>query len=466
MISKFKNFFVRPRVNFLAFLLCALILPSVAVLLVAVAGMISQERAMEAAVSSYVQDLAESMSYHLSSDSDVWTFSMLNDFNKFPFFSWGPSIPGWVALIDNGGRVIIASPGAINIASIWRSDLPVGKAVKIEDKQGAQYTLAVYPVKRSGGGYVVAAVSWKQLLGGLIGVVRVWPVLLVIIALSSFFAIKLLWSRLVNPLKALIAEIDNMSLGRDVPEQLERNAVKEIESVHSALRRFAQAAVERDNLRNRYVSDVVQAQERERVDMAREIHDGPLQDITALVQQLHMALDDENTGDTSRIKLTETIAKSVVRELRAMCDELAPPWMDLGLVEALTELAERLSQVYDVQVSADFDFYDDEREIEIDNEKSLSLLRIVQEAVSNAVRHGEATEIHIQLRKDSENNITLEINDNGCGFESEKINHETLRIEGHRGLASMTERISLMGGILKINSSPGKGTNITATFKI
>ena len=466
MISRFKNFFARPRANFLAFLLCALILPSVAVLLVAVSGMISQERAMEAAVSSYVMDLAESMSYHLSSSSEIWSFSTLSDFTKFPFFSWGPSIPGWIALIDNSGRVVIASPGAMNIAAIWRNNLPVGRAVKIEDGQGSKYTLAVYPVNRAGGGYVVAAVSWQQLLGGLIGVVRVWPFLLMGIALSSFIAIKLLWSRLVNPLKSLVAEIDDMTLGIDVPEKLEKNAVKEIESVHSALRRFAGAAVERDNLRNRYVRDVVQAQERERVDMAREIHDGPLQDITALVQQLHMTIDDENVVDISRIKLTETIAKGVVRELRSLCDELAPPWMDLGLVEALTELAERLSQVYDVQVSADFDLDDDSREIEMDNEKSLSLLRIVQEAVSNAVRHGEATEINIHLRKDNENNITLEITDNGCGFDAENINHETLRVEGHRGLASMKERMSLMGGILNIKSAPGEGTDITANFKI
>ena len=102
----------------------------------------------------------------------------------------------------------------------------------------------------------------------------------------------------------------------------------------------------------------------------------------------------------------------------------------------------------------------------MDNEKSLSLLRIVQEAVSNAVRHGGADEIHIQLRKDGENNMALEISDNGNGFDSENINHETLRIEGHRGLASMTERMSLMGGVLKIKSVPGKGTVITADFKV
>ena len=462
MILKLKEKFMKTRAHFLAFLLCALIIPSVAVVLVAVGGMLSQERAMEAAVSSYVQDLAESMSYHLSSDADIWTFSMLSDFSRFPFFSWGPSIPGWVALIDQEGRIIVASPGAMNIAAIWRNDLPVGKAVRIEDRQGSQYTLAVYPVKRTGGGYVVAAVSWTQLLGGLVGVARMWPVLIIFIALISFIAIRLLWSRVVNPLKSLVNEIDNMTLGKDVPEKISLKTVQEIESVHNALRRFAQAAVERNNLRNRYVRDIVQAQEQERMDMAREIHDGPLQDVTALVQQLHMALDDEN-GETVRIRRTETIAKSVVRELRALCDELAPPWMDLGLAESLTEIAERLSQVYDVLITSDYD--DDAREVEIENDKILSLLRIIQEAVSNAVRHGEATEVHIQLTREDDV-LVLEISDNGKGFDSENINHETLRIEGHRGLASMTERMSLMGGQLKIESKFGQGTTIRASFRI
>ena len=351
----------------------------------------------------------------------------------------------------------------MNIATIWQPDIPIGKAIRVTDRQGEQFTLAVYPVKRSSGGYVIAAVSWSQLLGGLVGVVRMWPILIVVMALASFVAIKLLWSKLVTPLKSLVAEIDNMTLGKDVPEKLEQGTIREIESVHNALVRYAQAAVERDNLRNRYVRDIVQAQEQERMDMAREIHDGPLQDVTALLQQLHMVQDDENNN--TRIKRTEIIAKSVVRELRSLCDELAPPWMDLGLAEALTELAERLSQVYDIQVSADFD--DGTREVDVENEKILSLLRIIQEAVSNAVRHGQADEVHIQLKKneDDENILALEISDNGSGFDAKNINHETLRVEGHRGLASMTERMSLMGGKLKINSSPDDGTTIIAEFK-
>ena len=462
MFSRIKRYFMRPRSHFLAFLLCSLMLPSIAVVLVAVVGMASQESAMEAAVSSYVQDLAESMSYHLSSDSDIWTFQLLTDFSRFPFFSWGPSIPGWVALISQEGRVIASSPGAMNIAAIWKPDLPVGHAVRIEDRQGAQYTLAVYPVKLPGGGYVVAAVSWSHLLGGLVGVARIWPALIVMIALSSFFAIRLLWSRLVIPLQSIASEIDSMTLGKDVPGKFDEAVVKEIESVQTALTRLAQAAVDRDNLRNRYVRDIVQAQERERMDMAREIHDGPLQDVTALLQQIHM-IDDEEKQNV-RIQRTESIAKGVVRELRALCDELAPPWMDLGFSEALTELSERLSQAYDVEIITDFD--DVIHDLDIENEKILSLLRIIQEAVSNAVRHGEATEINIAVHKSDDDVLTIEISDNGSGFDSVNINHETLRVEGHRGLASMTERMSLMGGTLKIESKTGEGTTITASFKI
>ena len=461
MFASLRKKLSSSKSHLLAWLLSALVIPSAAVVLVAIAGMVSQERAMDEAVSSYVLDLAESMSYHLASDSEVWAYSMLSEFTRLPFFSWGPSIPGWVALIGQDGRVIAASPGAMNISAIWNNALPVGHAVKVEEKDGAQYTLAVQPVKRPSGGYVVAAVSWTQLLGGLVGVTKIWPALIVIIALSIFVAIRMLWRFLVIPLQSIVAEIDNMTLGKDVPEDLPDMAVEEIESVHLALVRSAQAAVDRNILRNNYVRDIVKAQEQERLDMAREIHDGPLQDITALLQQLHMASDEEN--NIERVKRTEVIAKTVVRELRSLCDELAPPWVDLGLVEALTEISDRLAQVYYIGVFTDFD---ENAKIEVDSEKTLSLLRIVQEAVSNAVRHGEASEVLIKLKKDDDDTLTLEISDNGRGFEAGNINHETLRVEGHRGLASMTERMSLMGGTLKISSTPGEGTVITAKFKV
>ena len=443
---------LRPKNHFLAFLLCALILPSVAVVLLAASALVSQEKAMEAAVKSYVQDLAESVAYRLSADTKIWELplELLGDAARYRIFSWGPSIPGWVAHIGADGKIIMASPGAMNIAAIWHDGLLIVTATRVEDKQGAQYTLAIYPVSR-GQGYVVAAVSWDQLLGGLVKAGRLWPALIVLMTLGSFWAIRLLWSRLVLPLQSLVAEIDDLRVGKDIPNRLGPGAVKEIESVHSALMRFAQAAVERDKLRNRYVRDIVRVQEKERMDMAREIHDGPLQDITALLQQIHMSLEED--APQERIKKTELLAKTVVRELRGLCDELAPPWMDLGLAQALTELAERLSQNYDIRVTTDID-----DRLELGPEQTLAFVRIFQEAVSNAVRHGNATEVRAHVYEE-DGKIFFDIRDNGGGFDA-RINHEALRVEGHRGLANMTERMSLMGGALEVRSEIGRGTRV------
>jgi signal transduction histidine kinase len=433
-------------------------LPPIAVLMVAAFAHFSQEQAMEAAVSSYVQDLAESMAYRLSTEGKLWTLpgEPFSSAARYRIFSWGPAIPGWVAYISVDGKIIMSSPGATNIAGLWKQGLPMGTAVRVQDRDGYQYTLAIYPVDQ-GRGYVVAAASWDQLLGGLVRVGRLWPILIVVMSLGSFLAIRLLWRRLISPLKGLAAEIDDLRMGRDIPNTVDPKAVKEIESVHNALTRFARAAIDRDSLRNRYVRDIVQVQESERLDMAREIHDGPLQDITALLQQIHMSLE-EGEDIRDRVKKTEYLARVVVRELRGLCDELAPPWVELSLANALTELAERLSQNYDVHVSVDAD-----ESLDLGSERTLSLVRIFQEAVSNAVRHGEATEVHGQMIEEG-GRILFEIRDNGRGFDA-GVDHETLRVEGHRGLANMTERMSLMGGSLEVKSKIGEGTCIRCILK-
>jgi signal transduction histidine kinase len=428
-------------------------LPPVAVLMAAAFAHFSQEEAMEAAVRSYVQDLAESISYRLSGDIRLWKFpsELFLSAARYRIFSWGPSIPGWVAYINNDGKIIMSSPGAANIAAIWQQALPIGSAVRVKDKEGNEYTMAICPVV-GGRGYVVAAVSWDRLLGGLVQLGRLWPVLIVLMSTGSFWAIRLLWRRLISPLKGLAAEIDDLRMGKDIPHIVDPQAVKEIESVHNALTRFAEAAVERDNLRRRYVRDIVRVQETERLEMSREIHDGPLQDITALLQHLHMCLE-EGEDTRERIMKTERLAKTVVRELRGLCDELAPPWVDLGVSDAVTELAERLSQNYDIHVSVEID-----KSFDLGSERTLSLLRIFQEAVSNAVRHGGATEVHAHMFVEG-TLLVFEIQDNGKGFDS-GVNHEVLRLEGHRGLANMTERMSLIGGSLEVYSTEGEGTCI------
>ena len=442
--------------NILALLLCALMLPPVTILLVAAFAHFSQERAMELAVSSYVQDLAESTAYRLSiGHTRAWEFRHIPQATShYSIFSLGPSIPGWVAYVNNEGQVVISSPRTNSVAMILQENFPVGRAVRTTDEMGRQYTLAAHPIH--GGGYVLAAVSWDELLGNLVWIGRLWPILIVLVSLCSFLAIRLLWRCLISPLKNLASEIDSFRVGKDLPKELDAKAVREIGSVHSALTRFAQAAIDRDALRSHYIRDIVHVQETQRVEMAREIHDGPLQDITALLQQIHMIIE-EGGYSLERVKKTEQLAKFVVRELRGMCDELSPPWVDLGLSQAMTELAERLSQNYDIQISIDID-----GSFEPGEEWTLSLLRIFQEAVSNAVRHGSATEVHVATREEG-GRFFFEVKDNGKGFDAE-LDHHALRLEGHRGLANMTERMSLMGGTFEVRSVIGEGTSIVCAL--
>ena len=108
------------------------------------------------------------------------------------------------------------------------------------------------------------------------------------------------------------------------------------------------------------------------------------------------------------------------------------------------------------------------RGLDVGPETTLSFLRILQEAVSNAVRHGEATEVRAALsleEVEGGERLRLDIWDNGRGFDAD-IDHEALRLQGHRGLANMTERMSLMGGTLTITSEIGKGTHILAALLV
>ncbi|GHV40277.1 two-component sensor histidine kinase [Synergistales bacterium] len=412
---------------------------------------------MEATVRSYVQTLADNMSFRLNADFERYDNSDLEAFlapmSHYPVFSWGLSIPGWVAYVNKDGSVLLSSPGVHDISGIWRHNLPIGSAVQVFDHSGDRYTVAVSPVTY---GYVVAAVAWRELLGGVMRD-EIWlGLIFFVILIGTAWAINRMWRRLFSPLSELANEIDRLRMGKDVPNEIDGASVIEIERIHKALTLFAAAAIERNKLHNYYVQNTVKDQEKERIDVAREIHDGPLQDVTALLQHIRIAVED-GSDVRERIKKTERLAMAVVRELRGLCDELAPPWMELGVADALTELAERLSQNYDIDITTEV--VQQTPPLDLGAERNLSLLRIFQEAVSNAVRHGDATKVQGRLFVEGDSRAVFEITDNGKGFDP-GVDHEILRLDGHRGLANMTERMALMGGTFQVKSTSAGGTCI------
>jgi signal transduction histidine kinase len=142
---------------------------------------------------------------------------------------------------------------------------------------------------------------------------------------------------------------------------------------------------------------------------------------------------------------------------------MSPSWLDLGFPSALTELTERAAKQNEMQI--ELVFSDGARNIELTREKSLALLRMFQEACSNAVRHGQAKKIDVEFSLDR-GTVSLAIRDNGVGFDIDETDCKKPLSAGHRGIANMRERIHLIGGAFKITSSPGKGCTVSATVEI
>lgn len=434
------------------------LLPTLTVLVVAGFGIFHHEWAMEKVARSYVEDLAQNMAYKIDQESPVWRrmFPYSMNFHGWGMSSLTSSVPGWVAVVNAEGQLIYASTGAEKLASIWNPDIPIGQAVEIQDDKGAKYTVSVIPTSENQF-FVVAAVEWEQLLGPMVRFSHLWLILVVIMVISSLVALIPLFKWVIVPLKSLVNEISYLKWGKDKPGKDDPRAVSEIRSLRGVLYDLSRAAIERDQLRDGYVNDIVKVQEEEKSKIARDIHDGPLQAVTAFIQQIRlyrMSFARGKTNSEDHLQLAEEAANATVRELRELCDDLSPPWLELGLANALTEVSERLSRHLGISVNVDVP--DD---LALPEEYILSFFRVFQEAVNNSFRHGKADNVIGKVYREGQH-VVLRIQDNGKGFEPFP-DFQKLRLEGHRGLANIKERLGLLRGELEICSSPGEGAILT-----
>ena len=211
-------------------------------------------------------------------------------------FALDISLPGWVALVDENGNLWRHLPGRRMCCLSCGRGIPVGRAILVRDL-GDNYTIAAIPTSQ--GWYVIAAVAWSQLLGPMVRFSHLWPVAVGLLAIAGVCAAWAFWRWLIMPLLSLESEVSSLKWGKDLPKKDDPVAVKEIRRLRKVLYQLAQTAREREELTQRYVSDLVRVQEEERTKLAREIHDGPLQDVTALLQRI-LLLKRENWSDKAK----------------------------------------------------------------------------------------------------------------------------------------------------------------------
>ena len=224
-----------------------------------------------------------------------------------------------------------------------------------------------------------------------------------------------------------------------------------------AAARLSAAVSERDDLRRR----LMQAQEDERLRLARELHDQTGQTLTAAMLELKGLEIQYNEAGRSRIRALRDRMEEIGKSLHRIARELRPASIDeLGLNTALANYVSEWSQQFGIPV----DFHHGDIDLDtLTDEKRTAIYRIVQEALTNIAKHArEATSVSVVVGR-SGSAVQLTIEDNGRGFDIAVLNGNAAG-KGRRGLgvAGMRERLALIGGELEIESSTGVGTTVFA----
>ena len=450
------------RRNLLLQLTVAVFLPSLGAFLLAWIGFCQFENTMEGVAGSYVQNLARGAAARLeSSQWDLRTDGTWQP-NQYrsrilglgEMMSDEMAVPGMFAVFDSDGNLVYGTSDITILSIIWDKPITIMSPQKVRGPDGRFYTIAVYPMLQRNL-FVLAAVSWDKLLGPMVSLTTFWPFIMGILGLIGIFSVYIMWQKVIMPLKDLEEEVSMLSWGEEVPLKNAPEAVTELQKLREALVVLANSAIDKVQLSRRYVNDLVKVQEEERARISREIHDGPLQDLTALIQRLRLLSIDMDSPEEreKQLKEAESAAMAGVKEMRELCNDLTPPWLDLGIVQAITELSERQSAQLDIKIHLDLQEIPD-----LPDDVTLAFFRVVQEAVNNSAKHSDAENVFISL-KNTGKMILLQIEDDGKGFEVPD-NFTELRVEGHRGLSNMRERMSIAGGHFSIFSTPGKGTVI------
>jgi signal transduction histidine kinase len=201
------------------------------------------------------------------------------------------------------------------------------------------------------------------------------------------------------------------------------------------------------------VRRVVQAQELERQGLARELHDETGQALTSILLGLK-PLEEALADHPARAALAELrgLVVGALQDVRRLAVELRPAVLDdFGLGPALERLTDSFAEQRDIRV----DFHSALGETRLPNEVETTLYRVVQESLTNIVKHANARNVSVSVAR-REFTVAAVIEDDGAGFDQRAVR------EGGVGLLGMRERLALVDGRLEIESRPGAGATIVA----
>ncbi len=206
-----------------------------------------------------------------------------------------------------------------------------------------------------------------------------------------------------------------------------------------------------ENERKKRLSAVFDGQEHERQRLSRELHDGLGQGLIALSLMVENSSSENPANADKRFSAIKNNLNGLISEVRQISGNLMPPVLtELGLATGIKQLCRNMNANAGVSINFDSQGQYDK----IDNKTSTYLYRIAQEAITNSIKHANATEVNVQLLEHVKS-ISLIIEDDGGGFDSDNLPTET-----GNGIYNMRERIKILNGQIEIVSKDKEGTLI------
>lgn len=211
--------------------------------------------------------------------------------------------------------------------------------------------------------------------------------------------------------------------------------------------------------------NMLELQEQDRQRIARDLHDSTVQNLTSLIHKCELCsrlIDLDPIRTRLELNTMSKTLKSVINEIREIIYNLKPMSLeDLGLTITVERFINQLMMCHDIKIR----LYHNDENSDILPVIKLSIFRMIQEACNNAIKHAQATKIEVKL-KYTEDLISVSVKDNGKGFDVEnQKDFDSADYHGY-GLTIMKERVYLLSGTMKIESTINKGTIVTINIPI
>jgi len=376
---------------------------------------------------------------------------------------------GVIYVVDSAGRVLY-HPDRSMLGRGLSAEPAIRQALSAAEGSGSGQTAEGLPTLVSFAS--VSATGWRVLVEEpeadvIVPILRLssfLPTLLALAVALSLVVIYFSMRTVVRPLQRLAEEAALVTGGDLGGLQRDVGGVEEIRQLQRALMAMVERVRSYQESVRDYIEGITQGQERERARLSRELHDDTVQALVAMTQRLQLAQRALQRGDTpaanASLQQTRALCEDTLVALRRTIRALRPVYLeDLGFLPALESL---MQEARETVPRVELVVRGEPRRL--DPELELAAFRVVQESLSNAVRHAQAQNITLTVAFE-EHALTLTVADDGTGFDTD-LAPDLLTHAGHLGLVGMRERALLLGGRLRVESQPSKGTRVEASFPL